>query len=113
MIAGVCAGIGHYVALDPVVIRIAFAILTLASGAGILLYLLLAILMPEAEAIDHPGLPPAPRSASVRRIMGLMLLIAGAALLAGRFVPGMEQIVWPVTLLAIGAAILAQGPAEG
>ncbi|MCW6660050.1 PspC domain-containing protein [Aerococcaceae bacterium NML191292] len=47
-IAGVAAGIGEYLNLDPVIIRAAFVLFTLAGGSGVLLYILAAILMPRA-----------------------------------------------------------------
>lgn len=46
MIVGVCGGLAEYFQIDPVLVRLAFAIFTLAGGAGPLAYLLLAILMP-------------------------------------------------------------------
>lgn len=48
MIAGVCSGLGEYFDIDPVVVRIAFVILTVLGGAGILAYLILWIIMPAA-----------------------------------------------------------------
>ena len=42
---GVCAGIGRQYAVDPLWVRLAFVAAFLGFGAGILLYLLLAILM--------------------------------------------------------------------
>ena len=47
MIGGVCGGLSAYLNVDPVLIRLAFVVFTLAGGAGPLLYLLLLILMPE------------------------------------------------------------------
>lgn len=44
---GVCAGLGEYLDLDPTVVRIAFALLFFFAGGGILLYLILAIIMPK------------------------------------------------------------------
>src|SRR5918912_2222227 len=39
--AGVCAGIAHALGVDPTLVRLVFALLALAGGAGILLYLAL------------------------------------------------------------------------
>ncbi|MCA9940342.1 MAG: PspC domain-containing protein [Anaerolineales bacterium] len=51
MILGVAGGLGNYFNIDPVFIRIGFVLLTLASlGKGALLYLLLALVMPEEGA---------------------------------------------------------------
>ena len=47
MIAGVCAGLGHYFNLDPVLIRVLAVIVGFMSfGTLVLLYLVLALIMP-------------------------------------------------------------------
>jgi phage shock protein PspC (stress-responsive transcriptional regulator) len=47
MLAGVAAGLGDYLGLDAVVVRVAFALLTIAGGVGVPLYLAGALLIPE------------------------------------------------------------------
>lgn len=48
MILGVCSGVANYLNIDTVLIRLGFLLLAIfGSGSGVLLYLLLAILMPE------------------------------------------------------------------
>ncbi|HTL68383.1 MAG TPA: PspC domain-containing protein [Lacunisphaera sp.] len=49
MIAGVCNGIGAYFGIDPTFVRIGFVVLTFFWGAGILVYLLMAFLVPTAS----------------------------------------------------------------
>ena len=46
-IAGVCGGLAEYLAIDPTLVRILWALLALAGGPGILLYLIMAIVVPE------------------------------------------------------------------
>lgn len=46
MLCGVCGGIGEYLGVDPTVIRLAWALLCLAAGVGILAYIVAAIIMP-------------------------------------------------------------------
>lgn len=47
MIAGVCGGLGQYFGIDSTVIRLIFALLVVFGvGSGILLYIILAIVMP-------------------------------------------------------------------
>jgi phage shock protein PspC (stress-responsive transcriptional regulator) len=48
MVFGVCSGVANYLNIDPVLVRLAFVLLTLFHGSGLLLYLILAIIMPEA-----------------------------------------------------------------
>ena len=45
-ISGVCGGLGEHFSKDPLLIRILFIVLSLLSGIGIVLYLLLWILAP-------------------------------------------------------------------
>ena len=54
MIAGVCAGIGEYLRIDPSFIRIFFVLLALADGVGVFVYLVLWLLLPsEATQRDQ------------------------------------------------------------
>lgn len=48
-IAGVCSGIAEYYGWDPTVVRVAWIVLTLLGGSGILLYLILWLVMPDAS----------------------------------------------------------------
>jgi phage shock protein C len=47
VIAGVCGGIAEQYDLDPALVRIGFAFLILAWGLGLLLYIVMAIVVPE------------------------------------------------------------------
>ena len=46
MIAGVCSGLAEYINIDPTIVRLIWALVGL-SGAGILAYLICAIIIPE------------------------------------------------------------------
>ncbi|GAA0331519.1 PspC domain-containing protein [Actinoallomurus spadix] len=45
LITGVCAGLGRYTRIDPVVFRVGFALLVLTTGVGVLLYIGAFLLM--------------------------------------------------------------------
>ncbi len=47
MVAGVAAGIADYLDVDPTIVRIVLAALTLAGGAGIAVYIAGWLLIPE------------------------------------------------------------------
>jgi phage shock protein C len=48
---GVASGVADYVGIDPVIARLIFVLLTLWQGWGLLIYIVLAIVMPvESEA---------------------------------------------------------------
>ena len=55
MIAGVAAGIGNYLNVDPTLVRIVFVLLAFANGIGILLYLILWLIVPEEPVIGRAG----------------------------------------------------------
>jgi phage shock protein C len=46
-IAGVCAGLAEFFNIDPTLVRIFFALLAVAGGPGVLLYIVLWVLVPE------------------------------------------------------------------
>jgi len=48
MIAGVCAGLGDYLNIDPTVVRLLFVLGFFLTGPGIFVaYLIMAIIVPE------------------------------------------------------------------
>lgn len=49
IVSGVCSGIGHYFDINPLWLRLAFAISFFVFGSGFLLYLILMVIMPKAE----------------------------------------------------------------
>jgi phage shock protein C len=52
-IFGVCGGLGEYFGLDPTLIRILFVISVLIFGTGLLLYIILAIVMPDEKNVTR------------------------------------------------------------
>lgn len=57
MLAGVCSGIAEYFDLDPTLVRVCYAALTIFSTCfpGLLLYLLLILIMPASPAEAAPS----------------------------------------------------------
>jgi phage shock protein C len=53
VIGGVCGGLGNYLNVDPVLLRVIWAVLFFAAGAGLLAYILAWILIPE-EPYEQP-----------------------------------------------------------
>ena len=47
VVAGVCAGLATYFGVDPTLVRLAFALVTIFGGIGALLYLCAWIVIPE------------------------------------------------------------------
>ncbi len=60
MLGGVCAGLGEYIDVDPIVIRLVWAVVTVISiGFGLIVYILAWILIPEApdESTTQTSVP--------------------------------------------------------
>lgn len=47
ILCGVCGGVGEYLGIDPTLVRLVWVLITLAAGAGLLLYIVAAIIMPR------------------------------------------------------------------
>ncbi len=104
MLAGVAAGIGAYLGIEPIIVRFVFVLLTLSGAAGVFIYLVLWFLMPAAkteserlqlrgqavtvgsikQAVEAADVPAAARRAErflyrlVRMVAELVLTFGGA-----------------------------------
>ena len=47
-IAGVCAGVAHYLDIDPTIVRVIWGVLAFCYGVGIVAYIILWIIAPVA-----------------------------------------------------------------
>jgi phage shock protein C len=52
MLAGVAGGLAAYFNIDPLFVRLGFALLAFLNGTGILLYLLLWLLLPNEDSVS-------------------------------------------------------------
>ena len=106
VIGGVCGGLGRYLGIEPVLVRIAFVVLAVAGGSGLLAYLLAWLLIPE----ERPGdsIDPAPRSSGANGpvIIGALLVAAGIAMLVDQLIPGFRRVLGPALLIALGLSVL-------
>ncbi|MGY1807510.1 PspC domain-containing protein [Blastococcus sp. SYSU D00669] len=66
MVGGVCGGLAEYSGVDALLWRVGFVGLTVAGGAGVLVYLLLWVLMPSAPAAAD--FVPSPLDRQVQRL---------------------------------------------
>jgi signal transduction histidine kinase len=118
VVAGVCGGIAAALGVDATLVRLVFAFLALAGGAGIILYLAL-----WAWSTEHPllgitlvalatmailfalGLPGS-------AVLGVGLIVAGIVLLARRGAtlrPGGSFTIPGIALTVGGAALMLDG----
>ncbi|MBX5443779.1 PspC domain-containing protein [Sphaerobacter sp.] len=110
VVAGVCGGLGHYLGIDPILLRLAFVALVFAGGAGILLYFVSWIVIPEADADEPLRAAPSANADTARLIVGGVLVALGAIILFERILPWFDStVVWALVLIAIGAAVIFRG----
>ncbi len=130
MIWGVAGGLAEYLDVDPVLVRIGFVLLTFANGVGLLLYVLMAIVVPSEERIasaETAGVEDAEHEDTAqdggqevegfsertqrrrRNVLGAFLIAAGLFILLGNvdfFSWFQWQRFWPLLVIALGVAIL-------
>ncbi|CAA9519474.1 MAG: Two-component system sensor histidine kinase [uncultured Solirubrobacteraceae bacterium] len=113
MVAGVCEGIGRHLDLDPLLVRIVFGATTLASGLGLVAYLLAWWLLPVAGAQPSAAVASAERRTSRNRRAALEVgsgvgLLVVAILLTFRALglPFSDALTWPLVLVAAGGALI-------
>lgn len=131
MVGGVCGGLGKYLGIDPVFIRLLFVLITLAGGSGVLIYFILWIVMPREDQLetqqsnlDGPELgrranlmgeeigqvASQPNTRTIQFI-GIALVVAGLYyLLTNLNIPWLNWInsvlIWPILLIVGGAFLL-------
>ncbi len=127
MIGGVCGGLGPYLTIDPIFIRLLFVLLLFGSDFGFILYLLLWILIPEegkthglkedtfgdkvksmGNDIQQAVTQPHPQSGL---ILGIGLIVVGGFLFVDRLNFSWLQwidfdILWPILLIVGGFVLL-------
>jgi signal transduction histidine kinase len=106
VVAGVCAGVGRQFGVDPMVVRLAAVVLTLANGVGIVGYVVAWALLPDAGA-DLSGDASRARRQTSERAIGVGLITLGLLLLirqVGLLLP--SGLVWSVTVSAIGFSVV-------
>lgn len=123
-IAGVCAGLAEYTNIDVTLVRVVFIILAVITGGGfILIYIVMAIVMPPADAgtstKDGDIAQNVKRLADdmrgsgqqnrLRNYIGFGLIALGVWLFLGQLFPGwvggLWDYVWPIVLVLVGIFI--------
>lgn len=131
VISGVSGGLGEYLNIDPVIIRVLFVLLTLFNGIGLLIYIVMWIVTPEApletlfdmsasKKKPEPGTnteqkstfseksfeqPPKKSHGSI--YAGLILIALGLIFLLENIIPYFDfWDVFPIGLILLGAAMI-------
>jgi signal transduction histidine kinase len=120
-LAGVASGVARHLGLQPIMVRIAFLVMILWSGFGVLLYAALWALVPlqdpSLDGTEPPGLASAKRRGFRaartirRRDVGLAASIAamalgGIVLLQNLGLWVSPRLFWPMLVAATGIALL-------
>ncbi|HUR87309.1 MAG TPA: PspC domain-containing protein [Solirubrobacteraceae bacterium] len=119
MVAGVCAGLGRHLDVDPLILRLGFAGTTLLSGVGLVAYLLAWMLLPAGDEATSragaiAGLLGRTGRAAIEIALGVGFLLT-AILLAFRQLglPFSDAITWPLILVAAGGVLIWRQSATG
>jgi phage shock protein PspC (stress-responsive transcriptional regulator) len=102
VVGGLAGGLGRYFGIDPVVFRIAFVVLTLAGGSGILLYLVGWLMIPDDNG------SAAVRFGSERnsKLVAAVLAGLGVLILLDNIAGGDDDVPVGLILIAGGALLL-------
>jgi signal transduction histidine kinase len=104
VVAGVAAGLGEQLGIDPFVVRLAFVVLATAGGAGLVAYILLWATSHDVTGAtaDIPARKPSLRQAVAVGfiLIGLLLLLRAVGLWFA------DALTWPVAAAAIGSTII-------
>ena len=103
-VAGICSGVAHALGVDPTAVRLVFAILTLAGGSGVVLYLGAWLFLPS------PGAADSRRGGAARAAAIAMFALAGFLLLRGLGLAG--SLLIPAALIAGGMLLVSRRSGE-
>lgn len=108
ILGGVAGGIAQHLGIDPVIVRLAFVVLVLAGGSGVLAYVIAWIVVPE-EPTPGAALAAARVGASPPVVAGIALIGLGIVLLLQRLLPpDWWRFAAPLGLVALGVALLVR-----
>jgi len=128
MLAGVAGGLAEHWDADPSLVRLIWALLVIFTGGiALVVYIVMAFVVPEAPEVQLEGEAGAAggmtrrearraarrerrsggsRTAAV--VFGAMLMFAGVWFLIEELFPALNtDILWPVALIVLGIALLA------
>jgi phage shock protein C len=114
MVAGVCAGVADYFAIDPTIVRVLWFLASFIGGIGVAAYIISLILIPENP--EHIGVPDSEkkRSPNPGLVIGIGIVCFGLLMLfkgpspfrwnyAWPFVWFGWEFMWSILLIGLGA----------
>lgn len=130
IIGGVAAGVADYIAADPALVRIGWALLVVVTGGvALVAYIVAWIVVPEeparpimtaqpttdpvtgevvpAASVGDAGTEPSGSAGRAGVVVGIGLVLIGAWFLIRPYLPEIDwSLLWPLVLVGIGALIL-------
>ena len=107
VLGGVCGGLGEYLGIDPVLVRIVAVALTLSAGVGVLAYFIAWIVIPESGEEEPPAPLPRAERHTVAVVAGAALVVLGVLLFVRALVPWFDGVVfWPLLVIAAGVFVV-------
>jgi len=117
VIFGVCGGLAEYFQIDPVIVRVVFVVLTIWGGLGLVVYIILAVLMPNHTPEKTVEAKPGFRKNSLYWL-GIAFIILGILLLLEsfnniyQFLPDfqIDSVFFPLLVIFFGIWFLTKEP---
>lgn len=113
MLAGVAAGIAKYFNIDPLWVRLAFIALVFAGASGILIYIILWLIMPEAktksERLQMQGKPVTVDALKDFVEHDVKDAATRAGRTVGKAVPSVAKVVTKIFLAVVGVGLMVVG----
>jgi len=103
VLAGVAGGLGNHFGVDPTWVRAAFAAAMVPWGAGLVIYAVLWIMLPEEPAPGEAAVRAPLATEQPRMVAGIALICLGLVLLWWKVLVWLSfKIVLPVAFIAMG-----------
>lgn len=109
VVAGVCGGLARYFGVDPIWFRLAFVVLAVGGGSGILIYLLAWLIIPEQGEGEVLSPRQGTNAGDGAVVVGVALVGVGLMLLFNTLFPWFDRIMWPLVVIVAGLGLLYTG----
>jgi len=124
VIGGVCGGLSDYLSIDVALLRVAFVLLVLFGGSGVLVYIIMWIAIPAKrgsfntyEDLSEKKSPDVSKdgvdnekkqkNANSSMLAGIFLILIGLLFLADRLIPNAQIAeLWPLLLVGLGVLLI-------
>ena len=119
VIGGVAGGLGNYLTLDPVIVRVLFVLLAIFGGSGVLVYIIMWIIIPEqkyrfgvpntedAQTTSSPEAKDNTTRTNTSLIAGVVMIVFGLIFLLDQLMPFYNiRDFWPLLLVLAGVLII-------